>query len=376
MEQNVTRQFASPTAGMARDVSHEPSTLPLNPGEGGPLPPYGDGPWNGESDAAGTPSTLPLNPGEGGSLPPYGEGPWNGGNGDAAGTPSTLPLNPGEGGALPPYGPGPWPSTGSGSSSEGTPIIYWPDVPNRPNRPSTGTGTVTCPGNNCGVSILPGIIGGTWPSASKVRFLNAGYNYPSFRIFVGNRQMVNLLNYASATTYERVNAGYQTVTVTGSNGYVYIQKAMPFQANAITTIAIINTSSGLDLLQITDSCCPPNNGFSNLRIGNLAYNSGPLDVILSDGRVVWTDVQYKEVTAFKRIMPGTYQFLYADTNLMPMPAGSDIETLDSSWLGVYPSQETFGSMYLDVASNANYTVYLLQSGTGRNNIQNLILMDR
>ena len=61
---------------------------------------------------------------------------------------------------------------------------------------------------------------------------------------------------------------------------------------------------------------------------------------------------------------------------MSLPAGVDIETMDSSWLGVYPSQETFGSMYLDVVGNAIYTVYLLQSGTGRNNIQNLILMDK
>ena len=31
----------------------------------------------------------------------------------------------------------------------------------------------------------------------------------------------------------------------------------------------------------------------------------------------------------------------------------DIETLDSAWLGVYPPQETFGSLYLDVLSNAS-----------------------
>jgi hypothetical protein len=59
-----------------------------------------------------------------------------------------------------------------------------------------------------------------------------------------------------------------------------------------------------------------------------------------------------------------------------MPSGLDIETMDSAWLGVYPPHETFGSLYLNVVSNAIYTVYLLQSGTGRNQIQNLILMDR
>ncbi|WP_295745982.1 DUF4397 domain-containing protein, partial [uncultured Oscillibacter sp.] len=234
-----------------------------------------------------------------------------------------------------------------------------------------------CPGGFCGgVTILPGIIGAVWPSASKVRFLNAAYGYQAFRIFVGNTRAVNLLNYASATNYGRVSAGYQTVTVTGTNGYIYIQKTMPFQTNGISTIAIINTASGLDLLQITDSCCPPTNGYSSFRVGNLAINTGPLDVIMSDGRVVYGDLRFKEVGAFKRIMPGTYQFFYADTDLVPMPASLDIETLDSAWLGVYPPHETFGSLYLNVVSNAIYTVYLLQSGTGRNQIQNLILMDR
>lgn len=338
MNRNGYNHYASFTRQVSRDAAGVPSTLPLNPGEGGPLPPYGDGPWNGESDAAGTPSTLPLNPGEGGSLPPYGDGPWNG--------------------------------TGSG---DGTPIITWPD-------PSNGSSSSSSQNWNCSnngiCAILPGIIGTVWPRTARVRFLNAGYNYPAFRIFVGSRQVVNLLNYASASSYENFSTGYQTVTVAGSNGYVYIQKAMPFQANTVTTIAIINTTSGLDLLQITDSCCPPTNGYSSFRVGNLAYNSGPMDVILSDGRVVYTDLRFKEVGTFKRIRPGTYQFFYADTNMMPMPAYQDIETLDSSWLGAHPTPETFGSMYLDVDSNAIYTVYLLQSGTARNNVQSLILMDR
>lgn len=340
------RQFSSPTAQAGWGA--EPMIPLPNVGEGAPA--Y---PGNMDTGSSQEP-VIPLpNPGEGGPAYP--------GNTDSgAVVEPVIPLpNPGEGG---PAYPGNNTIPGTGGTVT-TPIV--------------GGSGWTCPSGNCGgIIVLPGVIGGVWPSASKVRFLNAGYGYPAFRIFVGNRRFVNLLNYASATTYGRVGAGYQTVTVTGTDGYIYIQKTMPFQANAITTIAIINTASGLDLMQITDSCCPPTNGFSSFRIGNLAYNSGPLDVIMSDGRVVWADLRFKEVPAFKRIMPGTYQFFYADTNLMPMATGQDIETLDSAWLGVYPPHETFGSLYLDVTSNAIYSVYLLQSGSGRNNIQNLILMDR
>ena len=338
------------TSPVGRMVNADEPMIPLpNVGEGEPAYP---GNMNGGVTDPGQIPVIPLpNPGEGGPVYP-------GDMDSGAVVEPVIPLpNPGEGG---PVYPGNTIIPGTGGSVT-TPIVG---------------GGWNCPSGSCGVVVLPGVIGGMWSNAAKVRFLNAGYGYPAFRIFVGNRRFVNLLNYASATNYGQVATGYQTVTVTGTDGYIYIQKTMPFQANTVTTIAIINTAGGLDLLQITDSCCPPTNGYASFRMGNLAYNSGPLDVIMSDGRVVWADMRFKEVESFKRIMPGVYQFFYADTNLTPMPSWLDIETLDSAWLGVYPPHETFGSLYLDFASNAIYTVYVLQSGTNRNNIQNLILMDR
>ena len=244
--------------------------------------------------------------------------------------------------------------------------------------PNPGEGGPVYPGNtggswgcsNCTTTVT------TWRRTSSVRFLNAAYGYSAFRVHVGSGRFVSPLNYASASSYGRFRPGYHTVTVSGRDGYIYIQKSMLLQAGAASTIAIINTASGLDLLQITDSTSRPTGGFANLRIGNLAYNSGPMDVLMSDGRVVYSDLRFKEVGAFKRIRPGVYQFFYADTNLMAMPAGLDIETMDSAWLGVYPPHETFGSLYLDVVSGVNYSVYLLQSGPNHNNVQNLILMDR
>ncbi len=346
----TAEQSAGSTAEPAYTDPGQVPVIPLpNPGEGGPVYP-GD-----MSTDPGQVPVIPLpNPGEGGPVYP---GDTDTGIGGDPGQVPVIPLpNPGEGG----------------------PVYPGPSTPSTPITPGTSQHPWTCPGNSCITTILPTVIGSItgWSRMARVRFLNAAYNYRPFRIFISNTQVVNLLNYASASSYLQANAGYQTVTVSGTDGYIYIQKTMPFQVNTVSTIAIINTASGLDLLQITDTCCAPTNGYSSFRIGNLAYNSGPMDVLMSDGRVVYSDLRYKEIGAFKRIMPGVYQFFYADTNLMPMPSYMDIETLDSAWLGVYPPHETFGSLYLDITSNAIYSVYLLQSGTGRNQIQNLILMDR
>lgn len=226
-----------------------------------------------------------------------------------------------------------------------------------------------------GGPVYPGNGGGNRPSTSRVRFLNAAYSYPTLRISVSNSRFASRLGYASVTGYGRVRAGYQVVTVSSASGRVYLQKNLPFQTNGLTTVAVIRTARGLDLLQIEDRCCPPASGCAGFRMGNLAYNSGPLDILMSDGRVVYSDLRYKEVAPFRSIMPGAYRFFYADTDLAPMPPYMGIDTLDPAWLDSYPPMETFGSLYLDVTCGENYTVYLLQNGSGRNNIQNLILVD-
>ena len=325
MDSNRFYYFLCPSGSAGRAIDGAEPVIPLpNVGEGGPVYP-------GNDPAAEPVIPLPY-PGEGGPVYP----------GDSPAVEPVIPLPyPGEGGPVYP-----------GNSQE--PVIPLPEP---------GEGGPAYPGPSAR------------PSA-RVRFLNAAYNYPALRIAVDNSRFVNRLSYASVTAYGRVRPGYRTVTVSSASGRVYLRKSMPFQSNGLDTVAVINTAGGVDLLQIADSCCVSLTSCSSFRMGNLAYNSGPLDVIMSDGRVVWSDLRFKEVTPFKRIVPGAYQFFYADTGLTAMPPALAIEALDPAWLGVYPPQETFGSLYLNVDAGERYTVYLLQNGSGRNNIQNMILVDR
>lgn len=292
---------------------------------------------------------IPLpNPGEGGPAYP----------GDSDNIPS-IPLPPPGGPAYP------------GDSD---------NVPSIP-LPPPGSGGPAFPGNGGGIPIIPlpppgsgPALPGIRPPKTRVRFLNAAYGYHPFRILINQFQAVRLLNYGGLTSYGWVSTGYQTITVTGTDGYIYLQKTMPFQANVVTTIAVINRPGGLDLLQITDTCCPPSTG-ANFRVCNLAQQSNPIDVLLADGRVIYTDVRFKETTAFKRIWPGEYQFIFAETNLMPMPLHQDIETLDSGFLGMYPPVNVVSSLYLRVARGANYTTFLLSTGTFPDDIQAIVAED-
>lgn len=283
---------------------------------------------------------IPLpNPGEGGPVYDPGQEP-------------VIPLpNPGEGGPV--YDPSQEPVLPLPNPGEGGPV-YDPGT-TLPSRP--------------GVVITP-----VRPRTASVRFLHAGYGYGPFQLRLDNAAAA-WLRYGELSGDRRVAAGYHTVTVAGRDGYIYLQKTLPFQAGAPVTVAVVNTAGGLDLLEIADACCPAGSGLGHFRAGNLARNAGPVDVLLPDGRTVFADVGFKEVTAFKRIRPGRYQFLFSDTDRTPMPSWLDIETLDSAFIGAYVSQETLAEATLDVRAGVSYTVYLLQAGEGQGEVQTLTVAD-
>lgn len=303
------------------DFSANFPVTPLpNPGEGGPVAP---GP-------GGTP-VIPLpNPGEGGPVAP---GP--------GGTP-VIPLpNPGEGGPVAP-GPG------------GIPVIPLPN-----------------PGE--GGPVAPGPI--IWPATTKVRFLNGAYGYDAFQIYINRRQAVSKIAYSNLSNYGWVPVGYQTISVIGMDGYIYIQKTVPFQENTPTTVAIINTASGLDLLAISDTFVKPTGRYSNFRVSNLAYYSDPIDVLLRDGRVVYADVRFKETTSSKRIRPGNYQFVFADTTFMPMPSWQDIETLGPIMPRTSPQISEVATLDLEVSSGLSYTVFLLSTDPNSGTVETVVVAD-
>lgn len=317
-------------------ISRGFATTPLpNPGEGGPV-----------AGGGGTPAIPLPNPGEGGPIIPENNIP-------------VIPLpNPGEGGSV-------------GGSGSNLPMIPLPNPgeggPVYPGRPGQTIPILPLPNPPC-------FFCNTDSRFGKVRFLNAAFGYQPFRVFINRRFIVNGLGFASLTPYGRISDGFQTVTVTGTNGYVYIQKSMPFRAGDTVTIAIINTASGLDLMQISDEPCTRPRNMSCFRACNLAYYSNPIDVILEDGRVVYSDVRYKEVTTFKRIRPGEYMFYLAETNLRPMPRYQDIETVGSG-VTDFDLPEALVSVYVDVKPNNMYTLFILSRGITPGAIQTMVVED-
>ena len=231
---------------------------------------------------------------------------------------------------------------------------FGPIYPDRP-------GTIIIPGIT-----LPGLIN---PGYCTVRFLNAAAGYEPFRVTIGNRLVSNSLAYGTLTGYGRVMDGFRTVTI--SNPYaptsIFYRQTIPFSAGELITLAIVRTNTGLDLVRISDIPCRNRPmGRACIRAVNLNYGSPALDVLLNDGRMVFNDVRYKEVTNFKMARPQDYGFYIAQTSYVPSPYFQDIETVEETpmaapgyFLPGYGSVSPLTSFYVDAKRNGVYTIYIL-----------------
>ena len=305
----------------SNEYMNDPAATPViplpNPGEGGPVYPGND---FGNNDPAATP-VIPLpNPGEGGPVYPGNDFGNNGsGNGNIVVTP-VIPLpNPGEGGPVYPGNTTP--------PIQGTIITVLP----RPVTPC-----FYCNSNSYGT----------------IRFLNTAIGYNPFIISVNNRTAVDMLEYAEVSEYGRIASGYQTITVAGRNGYIYISKQIRITVGATMTIAIVNTAGGLDLVEVNDTVCYTPLGGACVRASNLSYNAGPLSVSTYSGNVVFRNVNFMEVTNYVRIVPAHYDIYVSNVN------------------------EVLLTTELTVRSGSQYTIYMFNWTESPTAIRTLIIEDR
>ena len=278
----------------------------------------------GEADVPVAP--LP-NPGEGGPVD-------SGSNQNNGSNVPVIPLpNPGEGGPV-----------DSGNNRPGFPPIFRPIFP----------------GNSGSVTVIPGV---TFPcynciatSFGRVRILNASTGYQPFYVYLGNWMIASGLGNGDITGYVQSASGTQTVTVSGANGYVYIQKTIQVRASASMTIAIINTASGLDIMEISDISCNAPSGTSCLRACNLSLNLGPFDVSIgsqNSSYTAFTNVRYREVTPYTSFYPGWYQLYISRT-------GSDPNT-------------AVATTSANMSANTSYTLYIFNAPNATDGLKTLVV---
>ena len=293
---------------------------------------------------------APLpNPGEGG--PVYDDSMDNnsGGNGSFGDDLSSIPViplpNPGEGG---PVYNGPDHNRPSGSmwqpGHSHVPVY-------RPVFPSNGSITIFpgigFPCYNCTTS----------SSLGRVRILNASSGYPPFNVSLGNWRTGEQLDNGDLTSYVQASSGFQTVTVSGTDGYIYIQKMITIRSGSASTVAIINTSTGLDLLEISDLSCNGPSGTTCIRACNLSPDLGPFDVALENrgnSYRTFTNVRFQEVTPFSSFAAGWYSIYVFRTN-------------------AFNNSNAIAAASASLKAGKSYTLYMFNDPSSTGGLRTLIL---
>lgn len=297
-----------------------------------------------------------------------------------AANPDNIPVAP-----LPPIigNPAPGPQPPAFNPGSNKPVIPLPPIV---GNPAPGPQPPTFNPDNIPVIPLPPIVGnpapGPQPPAaggySTVRFLHAIAGVGPVEVSVGIRTVANRLTYGNFSSYSRIQDGFHSVTVSSSanSNNIIFRGRIPFNADEKITLAIVKEGNAYNLVRISDQPCknrPAARGC--VRAANLIYNSPPMDVIMTDGRIAFPDVRYKEVTFFKQVWPGEYDFYVAQTSYSPTADILDIDVLNNLpvvlvnfMLPGFGEVKPLVSSYVTVRPGGNYTIYLLGDWSSSQNI--------
>lgn len=203
---------------------------------------------------------------------------------------------------------------------------------------------------------------------AQVRFFHGAVNYRQVVIFIGARLFTSNLGYGNVSPYGDVNGGFRTITVISlqTPKGVILRKEILFLAGVKITLAITNATNIVDLIQILDL------GYESklqkaggLRLVNLSCKSLPLDLLLSNQKVIFSEVHFKEVTILKRVRPGLYQLLLVRTPIgyKEMLTETDIieTTLDDRpWDFIENREGDYIAFFqIDVKAGVIYTAFII-----------------
>ena len=210
----------------------------------------------------------------------------------------------------------------------------------------------------------------------RVRFFHAAVQAGSLNVNVGSQRVASNLAFGNFSTYYCFAEGFRTVSLinAGSGRTLLLRNTVPMSYGEQLTFVIVNNAStgALELVRVNDTACSGQmGGFGCLRMANFLLGDTALDLLTADGRVLFSDVRYKETTLSRRLRPGSYSFLVANTPVRIEPRIQDVEMDQGEWrisqryLPGYGEMDLLLSFGMQARRGVLSTAYIIgQANTG------------
>ena len=274
------------------------------------------------------------------------------------------------------------PNWGPPSPSEPSQPPGW-RPPMAPGNPNWGQGNnrpiwrpiITIPG----ITIRPNV--NNRPS-SAVRFINAAVGCGPVSITVNDNTASSYLDYSNMTDYQYVTGGYANVVVRSSNTNRVINRTnFQVEDGGVYTIALVNSADGVALFLIEDTSCSKSIYNSCLRVVNLTNRSPALDVMMTNGRTLFDNVRFLDVTEYQQFAAGTYSFTvstsgscgaYTANALEGTGRGIQLIPVIIGIVGGNCGRDALVTGNLEIRQNKVYTLYLIGNAYSSPQIQMIL----
>lgn len=153
---------------------------------------------------------------------------------------------------------------------------------------------------------------------SFIRIFHASPDAPAVDVYANGKLIARNLPYKRFTEYLEVPSGNYNVKVfpTGKTINPVINTNLTVEPETIYTIAAADILANIKLISYVDPIIPKVANKAYVRFCHLSPNTPKVDITLPDGKVLFNEVGFEDMTNYIAIDPGVY-------TLQARPAGTD-----------------------------------------------------
>ncbi|MBS2969119.1 DUF4397 domain-containing protein [Metabacillus sp. KIGAM252] len=144
---------------------------------------------------------------------------------------------------------------------------------------------------------------------AMVRIVHASPDAPAVDVTVDGKTVVEGAEFKAATDFMAVPAGDHKVEIyaagTVEEGKPVISTDLTVEAGKMYTAAAINTLDNLELQVLNDDTMVSERK-SKIRVGHFSPDAPAVDVAVKDGDVLFPGAEFKGVTEYMEVDPGSY----------------------------------------------------------------------
>ncbi|MFD2512884.1 DUF4397 domain-containing protein [Pontibacter locisalis] len=146
--------------------------------------------------------------------------------------------------------------------------------------------------------------------SAQVMVVHASPNAPAVDLYVDNQKVnASALNYPNNTGYLDVEAGNRNIKVTPAGAGVndaVINANVDLDEDVFYSVFAADVVSSIEPVVLVDDLTEPAAGRAHVRFVHLSPDAPAVDIAVQNGPVLFSNIEFKENTAFMPVNAGSY----------------------------------------------------------------------